>query len=562
MENYEFIHEVAIGLFSGLASIILLSFMLKNERNRKKSLEELQLDIEENVELNVANTTDEPSVGIAENTREENVEENVGGSELNMREENVEERVEVIHPPELHVPTPELCVITSPKQYPALSVEERLQLISRNAVDTIGLDEVEEKMKSGLSIRGYLGTAPTRSPSIGYFIPLMKFRDLVQADVDMTMFIADVHAFLDKGSRWIDRTQERTTYYIFIITEILKVLGVEPHEYTFVKGSNVQLDKTYIMDLFKLLTNVSDKQAKKAGSDVVKQNKDVMLSSLVYPLMQVIDAVVLSADIEIGGLDQRKIFALGRDYIERLGYDKCAHVMNELLPSLGKPGSKMSSSDLMGKIEFTDSKEQIAEKLKKAYCVEKDTKNNPCMDIARLIVFPIKGSLGDFTSYQELESLWVLGNVYAKQLKDLLIDAIDEIIDPIRKSIDANRNLYDDAFPAVEPLLVENKTSVDNKVETNAGAEVEVGAGASAGAGAGAEVEVDTGVGIGIGIGNNARANANTGADAGVEVDTRVGDKRKTYTIEQINEKIQQKARDTFLRDMQKLRYECDMGEL
>jgi len=456
MSSYAFMYEAALGVFSCLFCAGLVVLLLKVERDKKKK-------VAYNDSPHKITTRTEPSAPL------EPIEEKLESKEVDKEDEKLDEKkkadiekLESIleqYERDKHIGEEFLAkrVIKpkrKPRPLPELSVEERLSLISRNAVDTIGLDEVETKMRNGKTLHGYLGTAPTRSPSIGYFIPLMKFRDLVHADVEMTMFIADLHAFLDKGSRWIDRTIERTAYYIFIIGEILKTLGVDRSEYTFVRGCDVQLDRNYIMDLFKLLTFISDKQAKKAGSEVVKQNKDVMLSSLIYPLMQVIDAVVLCADIEIGGLDQRKIFALGRDHIESIGCDKCAHVMNELLPSLGKPGNKMSSSDLMGKIEFTDTREKIAEKLKKAYCVEKEVKQNPCMDLARLIVFPIKDSLGEFKSYNDLENAWMEGNVYAKQLKDMLTDAIDEIIDPIRKAIAANRILYENAFPPVEPLLI------------------------------------------------------------------------------------------------------------
>lgn len=341
-----------------------------------------------------------------------------------------------------------------------LTIDQQVNynLIVRNTVEQIGMEDIKTKLAANVNLRGYWGTAPTRSPSVGYMIPLMKFVDMVMAGIDMTVFIADLHAFLDKGYKWIDKTEQRVKYYMFLIEQILRRLGLEPDCYTFVKGSDVQLDKMYILDMLKMLTHITVNQAKKAGSDVVKQNKEPTLSSLVYPLMQAIDETVLHADIELGGLDQRKIFALSRDNIEKIGYNKCAYVMNGLLPSLGKPGTKMSSSDVMGKLEFTDSKEMIAEKLKKAYCVEKEVSDNPCLELARMIVFPIAGGLGGekddvndtvmYGSYDDLLTDWKEGKICAQWLKKWLADAVDKIIAPIRESIIANYNLYEDAFVA------------------------------------------------------------------------------------------------------------------
>ena len=327
-----------------------------------------------------------------------------------------------------------------------LSVDDRLNLIIKNTAESIGIDEFRQKIADGKLVHGYWGTAPTRSPSIGYLIPMMKFRDMILAGIDMKILIADLHSFLDKGHQWIDRTEHRVIYYKFLIKIILNTLGVHEDQYEIVRGVELQLDRTYIMDLLKLLTHITVNQAKKAGSEVVKQNKEPTLGSLIYPLMQVIDETILSADIELGGLDQRKIFTLSRDSIERIGYNKCSYIMNEMLPSLSKPGSKMSSSDLNGKIEFIDNKETIYEKLKKAYCVEKEVKDNPCLELARLIIYPINMKVGMYESYNDLENAWISGELYGLQLKELLSISVDQIIKPIRDEIVKNINLYNDAF--------------------------------------------------------------------------------------------------------------------
>lgn len=344
------------------------------------------------------------------------------------------------------------------------SVNHKMHLISRNTADCIALDEIKEKLDQGNQLTCYLGMEPTRSPSLAYFIPLLKLADLIQADLNVVIFLADVHAFLNKGTGAINKTQERTMYYAFIVEEMLKRIGIQqqvkdkPDLYTFVKGSDVQLSKKYTLDLLKALTVVSVSQAKKAGSEVVKQDKDPKLSSIVYPLMQVLDENALDADIQIGGLDQRKIFALSRDIVERLGFKKCAYIMTNLLPSLGKPKismaasssvtDKMSSSDPAGKIDFLDSLDAIREKFKKAYCVEGDTAidKSPCLAIAKYIVLPILGKLGCYDDFNVLLADWANKKILAGELKALLVNAVEEIISPIRTALKANYKLYEAAF--------------------------------------------------------------------------------------------------------------------
>lgn len=99
-----------------------------------------------------------------------------------------------------------------------------------------------------------------------------------------------------------------------------------------------------------------------AGAEVVKQSKNPLMSSLLYPILQVVllgpvgtasgadsraqalDEVYLDVDVQFGGVDQRKIFMFARDHLPRIGYAKRSHLMNPLIPGLGRSG-KMSSSE-------------------------------------------------------------------------------------------------------------------------------------------------------------------------------------------------------------------------
>lgn len=330
--------------------------------------------------------------------------------------------------------------------------EKLYSVLAKDAAEVIGADEIKDKLELCQNLRVYFGTEPTSSPSLGYLIPMMKIRDVISAGPDnttMIIFLADVHAFLNKGPNMINRTLERTAYYEFIIKSMLKRLDIGEDSYEFTKGSDVQLDKVYMLNLFKFMTKVTVNQAKKAGSDVVKQDKDPALSSLVYPLMQALDESVLEADIQLGGIDQRKIFALSRTFTERIEGNKCAYIMNPLLQSLGKPGSKMSSSDLYGKIEFLDSKEVIAAKIKKAYCVEKETDINqsPCLALAKYIILPIVGKVGVYDNYEMLVHDWANGKVSAQELKEWVADGVDKVVEPIRSDIASNMSLYSMAYP-------------------------------------------------------------------------------------------------------------------
>jgi len=340
-----------------------------------------------------------------------------------------------------------------------------MDFITKNLAEVIGRDELKEKIDCKRTLTAYWGTEPTGDPSLGYLIPMLKIKDLIDANVYVSILIADVHAFLNKGPDEIDKTEFRSRYYKFLIKLILDQLGINEKRYEFVQGSDIQLDSRYVIDLYKFMSRITVNQAKKAGSEVVKQNKDPLVSSIVYPLMQVLDETVIDADIQLGGMDQRKIFALSRDFIEGLGYKKLSYLLNHLLPSLKKPGSKMSSSDSMSKICFTDTEEEIAEKIKKAFCKDKDINidKSPCLALAKYICYPLGHKMHEYNTYNELQDAWKGGLFRAQHLKGYLSNAIEDIIAPIREQIEKNMDMYENAFEPLDRIMRKRKLQDDQK---------------------------------------------------------------------------------------------------
>lgn len=334
------------------------------------------------------------------------------------------------------------------------TVYERMRYISANTEYVLGMAELKSKMDRGKAMRGYWGIAPIKNPSIEIIIPLIKVRDLINAGFQMTVLIADLHAFLDKGSHWIDRTDERVSYHIMLIKAVLLAFGINENQYEIVRGRDYQLDKQYILDVFKMMTYVTVNQSIRAGSEIIRQKNDPYISSLLYPIMQAVDETVMDADVEIGGTDQLKIFSLARNKITYLGYEKCSYVVTELLSSL-QPMNKPSLR-ILGYINFTDSKEAIWRKLKLSPCEEGESKDNACLELARLIVYPAGKKLKSFDTYYELEVEWEKGVIYALELKSWLTDVLDEIIDPVRRVVYNNIHMYNNAYTNVEVTCKKN----------------------------------------------------------------------------------------------------------
>ncbi|KAG2218868.1 hypothetical protein INT45_003935, partial [Circinella minor] len=329
-----------------------------------------------------------------------------------------------------------------------LTPDQKYDLITRNLQEVIGGDEIK-KILAERDLKLYWGTAPTGRPHIGYFVPMTKIADFLAAGVEVKVLLADLHAFLDNMKAPLELVHHRVKYYEAIIKAVLTSIGVPIDKLKFVIGSEFELSKEYTMDSFKLAACITEHDAKKAGAEVVKQVASPLLSGLLYPGMQALDEEYLGVDCQFGGVDQRKIFVLAEKYLPQIGYKKRSHLMNPMVPGLA--GSKMSASDPDSKIDFLDDAKTVQKKVKKAFCEEGNITENGLLSFIKSVYFPIKSLNtqeetkfvcprpekwgGDiiYKDYATLESDFAEKKLHPGDFKGGVIQALNELLDPIRK---------------------------------------------------------------------------------------------------------------------------------
>jgi len=336
-----------------------------------------------------------------------------------------------------------------------MSVEERMGLITRNLQEVIGADELKELLKTKKEVLVYWGTMPTGSPHVSYFYPLYKIRDFLAAGLKVKVLIADLHAALD-GVSW-EILEKRQKYYESLIPLMIKTLGIDTKNLTFVKGSKMQLTPEYFKDVLRLSTLTTVHEATKAASEVVKLGDNPKLGGIIYPLMQALDEEYLGVDIQFGGTDQRKIFVYARENLPRIGYKARVELMNYILPGL--IGEKMSSSIPGSKIDVLDDEKTVEKKINNAYCVAGDPKNG-LMAFMKYVVFVLKGDGGKklvierpekfggkvvYSNYDKLEKDFVEQKLHPLDLKKAVANEINKLLEPIRKDSKI-RKLYNEAY--------------------------------------------------------------------------------------------------------------------
>jgi tyrosyl-tRNA synthetase len=167
-------------------------------------------------------------------------------------------------------------------------------------------------------------------------------------------------------------------------------------------------------------------------------------------------------DVACAGIDQRKAHALARDVGEKLGWGKPTSLHTPLL--IGLAGAKrmetgkfdenrtvssqisfkMSKSVAGSGIIVHDDPATIKDKLKRAYCPEKEVDNNPVLQIVRYLLFPWKGLVTierpqkyggptDYATYDLLQTEYRQGKIHPLDLKNAVGESLIEILEPVRK---------------------------------------------------------------------------------------------------------------------------------
>ncbi|CAL9738357.1 tyrosine--tRNA ligase, cytoplasmic [Monosporozyma servazzii] len=340
---------------------------------------------------------------------------------------------------------------------PAVDPQVAFDLITRNLQEVLNpqiIKNVLEVEKRHLKL--YWGTAPTGRPHCGYFVPMTKLADFLKAGCEVTVLLADLHAFLDNMKAPLEVVNHRAKYYELTIKAILRSINVPIEKLHFVLGSSYELTPEYTLDTFKLANNVSQNDAKRAGADVVKQVSNPLLSGLIYPLMQALDEEYLKVDAQFGGVDQRKIFVLAEENLPSLGYKKRAHLMNPMVPGLGQ-GGKMSASDPNSKIDLLEEPKVVKKKINSAFCSPGNVTENGLLSFVEFVVQPIQAlKFGDghfeffidrpekfggpitFNSFDELKQAFKDEKLSPPDLKTGVADAINALLAPLREEFASN----------------------------------------------------------------------------------------------------------------------------
>jgi len=313
--------------------------------------------------------------------------------------------------------------------------DERMELILRNTEEIVSAESLKELLSKKKKPLVYCGYEPSGPMHLGNFVTITKLMDLEKAGFEVVILLADIHALLNRKGNESEIKKETENW-----KKTIKAIGLNAKV---VIGGEFEFSKEYVLDVMRLAQQATINRGLRSIQEIARDIENATISQIWYPLMQVTDIKYLGVDVALGGIDQRKVHMIGRDMSETLKYNFVA-IHTPMMTSLKGPGQKMSKSLPGSGISVTDSYDEIKKTISKAYCPEKEIKDNPILQIARLIIFPrfeqieIKrpekfgGDLKLFNA-DSLETLYSENKIHPMDLKNTIIEYLDEIIAPIRK---------------------------------------------------------------------------------------------------------------------------------
>jgi len=342
-----------------------------------------------------------------------------------------------------------------------MNIEQKLSLIKQVGEEIVTEEELKQLLETKKNPIAYDGFEPsgTNIHIAQGLLRAININKMTKAGCKFKILVADWHAWANnKMSGDLEKIQKVGKYLI----DVWKACDMDLKNVEFVWANELMQDPEYLKKVMQVARNSTVNRIIRCSQIMGRgESESLQASQIFYPCMQCADIFHLKADITQLGQDQRKVNVLAREIGEKLGFWKPVIVSHHMLMGLGEPpkienaveraiAMKMSKSNPDSAIFMTDSKEDIQRKLKKAYCPEGITEENPIFEYNKYIIFekfdaikierPEKfGGNIEFNSYNELEKSFKEKKLHPMDLKQATAGYLDKLIEPVRQKLEKNK---------------------------------------------------------------------------------------------------------------------------
>ncbi len=203
-------------------------------------------------------------------------------------------------------------------------IQEAMDLIARGADEILLQNELRKKLETGRPLKIKAGFDPTAPDlHLGHTVLINKLRQFQQLGHTVVFLIGDFTGMIgDPSGKNATRPplthdqikQNAETYQ----QQIFKILDPDQTEIAF---NSTWMDKANAAAIIRLASSytVARMLERDDFNKRYKANQPIAIHEFLYPLVQAYDSVVLEADVELGGTDQRFNLLMGRQLQETYG---------------------------------------------------------------------------------------------------------------------------------------------------------------------------------------------------------------------------------------------------
>lgn len=251
---------------------------------------------------------------------------------------------------------------------PVPTADEQVAALTRGCAEIFSTQELKKRIEKSIAnqkpLRVKLGMDPT-APDIhlGHTVVLGKMRQFQDFGHKAVLIIGDYTARIGdptgktKARPVLDEAtikQNAETYF----QQAGKVLDTDPARLE-IRYNSEWLAPLRLADVLKLMSHMTVQQMlqRENFKNRIKEDVPIVLTELMYPLMQAYDSVMIDADVELGGTDQTFNNLCGRDLMEKHGKQPQMVVIMPILRGLD--GTDKMSKSLGNYIGVTDSPREM-----------------------------------------------------------------------------------------------------------------------------------------------------------------------------------------------------------
>ena len=245
-------------------------------------------------------------------------------------------------------------------------LQTQLDIIRRGAVEVLPEDELIRKLKRGRPLRVKAGFDPTAPDlHLGHTVLIQKMKQFQELGHEVIFLIGDFTGMIGDPTGKSETRKQLTraevarnaeTYkeQIFKILDPTKTIIEFNHRWMEKMDAVAMVELTGKSTVARMLEREDFKQR-------YQKQQTISIHEFLYPLIQGYDSVVLKADVELGGTDQRFNLLMGRELQREYGQEAQVVLTMPLLEGLD--GVNKMSKSLGNYIAITDTSEDMFGKI-------------------------------------------------------------------------------------------------------------------------------------------------------------------------------------------------------